>query len=317
MSISTETRTEVREIMRRVVRKAIPVTWRSSERMGSGERKSLYRGKGDDFDGSAEYMPGDDTRDIDWQAYAMSDGNELLINVYRQTSDIRSYVLVDVSPSMNFGTARVTKRSLAAELATSCVASLDKTKDRIGIMAFSANGVERVVKPQIASLRTMFLTAATVLGTEQTAGAGSGLAKAIKRLPKSRSLIFIVSDFMNTSAEDWMALRRAASHHDIVAMVVQDIRERELPDVSWGWGPLGWFTGMLGCFYTLQDWTGARRTIWVNRRTRAQYAANFRAHQATVIANLKTARCRSVVLSTEEGDAAYPKLVKAFGTSRK
>lgn len=316
MSISAETRQEVREIMRRVVKRDIKVAWRSSERMGSGERRSVYRGRGDDYDGAVEYQPGDDTRDIDWQAYAMSDGNELLVNVYRQTSDIKSYVLVDVSPSMNFGTARVTKRRLAAELAASVVASLDKTKDRVGFLAYSANGLERVIKPSIASLRSMFLAAATVLGTERGEGSGNGLAKAIKRLPMGRSLVFVISDFMNMTDEDWLALRRAAKKHDIVCMYVQDVRERELPDVSWGWGPVAWLTSVMGCFYTLEDWTGARRTIWNNRKTRAQYAANFRAHEAAINAQLKEARCRSIIVSTEEGDSAYPKLVKTFGRAR-
>lgn len=316
MSISADTRQEVREIMRRIVRQDIRISWRSSERMGSGERKSQYRGKGDDYDGSVEYTPGDDTRDIDWQAFAQSDGSELLVSVYRQTSDIKAYVMVDVSPSMNFGTARVTKRRLAAELAASCVGSLDKTKDRIGVIGYSANGLERLIKPGIAGLKTMFLAAATVLGTEQTEGSGNGLAKAIKRLPVGRSLVFVISDFMNMTDEDWLALRRTARRHDVICMYVQDVRERELPDVSWGWGPLGWLTGVLGCFYTLQDWSGARRTIWVNRKTRAQYAANFRAHEAAINARIKEARCRSVIMSTEEGDSAYPKLVQVFGRAR-
>lgn len=316
MSISAETRAEVREIMRKVVRQAIPIRWRSPERMGAGERRSQYRGKGDDYDGVIDYTPGDDTRDIDWQSYAMSDGQELLVHVYRQTSDIRAYMLVDVSPSMNFGTNRVTKRRLAAELAASCVASLDETKDRVGVMAFSAKGFERLIKPSIASLRTMFLAAATVVETQQGEGTGNGLAKAIKRLPTSRSLVFVISDFMNMTDADWDALQRTAKVHDVIAMFVQDVRERELPDVRWGWGPIGWLTGLMGCFYTLQDWSGERRTIWVSKKTRAQYAANFRAHEAGINARLKASRCRSVIVSTEEGDHAFPKLVKTFGRAR-
>lgn len=316
MSISQETRQQVREINGRIVKKAIPINWRSGQRMGTGERKSVYRGKGDDYDGVVEYTPGDDVRDIDWQAFAMSDGNELLVRQFRQTTDIKACVLVDVSPSMNFGTARVTKRQLAAELAASVVASLDKTKDRVTAITYSANGVERSLRTTIAGTRMMYLTAVTALESQQGKGSGNGLAKACKRLPKSRSLVFVISDFMNTTDEDWAALKRAASFHDVVAMYVQDIRERELPDVSWGPGPVAWLTGTLGCFLTLQDWSGERRTIWVSRKTRAQYAANFRAHEANVLARLKAARCRSVVMSTEEGDSAYPKLVKTFGQAR-
>lgn len=318
MSIPNETRLEVREIMRRIVRQAVPIRWRSTERTGVGERRSQYRGKGDDYDGLIEYTPGDDTRDIDWQAYAMSGGQDLLVRVYREQTDVRAYVLVDIGPTMNFGTARVTKRQLAAELATSCVASLDKTKDRIGVVAYSQHNVERVEKPRIACSDVMFFTALTVLQTEQKAreGNGEGFLKAIKGLPTSRSLVFVISDFMNMSEKDWAALRRTANRHDVICMFVQDIRERELPDVSWGPGPIGWLTGMLGCFYTLQDWSGARRTIWVSRKTRAQYAANFRAHEANVLARIKDAHCRSVIVSTEEGDSAYPKLLKTFGRAR-
>lgn len=316
MSITAEIRAEVREVMRNVVRQAVPIRWRSGERFGAGERKSKQRGKGDDYDGIVEFSPGDDVRNIDWQTYIMTDGEELNVHTYRETTDIKSFVLIDVSTTMNFGTNRVTKRRLAAELGASCVASLNETKDRVGMMAYSAKGLERYIKPSIASIRSMFLTAATALASSEGKGSGNGLTKALKRLPSSRSLVFIISDFMNMTNEDWAALRRVARYHDVVAMFVQDVRERELPDVSWGWGPLGWLTGTIGCFYTLEDFTGARRTIWVNKKTRAQYAANFRAHEAAIVAKLQESRCRSVIVSTEEGDHAFPKLVKTFGRAR-
>ncbi len=313
MSITAETRQAIRDILRHVVFQAIPVRWRSSERMpGAGDRTSFFRGSGDDYDGSTEYVPGDDPREIDWNAYAATGGQQVLTNLYREPRDIKSFILADVSATMNFGTARVTKRHLAAEMAASCAKSMDETRDRLGLVLFSGSKVEKHI-PTRAATRMMLPTLAGILETQQSANAtGGGLTKALKVLPGSRSLVFIVSDFMNMNDDDWTALRNAARRHDIICFYVQDIRERELPEISWGKGPLGWLMNRLGCFYTLQDWSGNRKTIWVSKKTRAQYAANFRQHEASIVARFKNARCRWLVVSTEEGDSAFPKIIKTL-----
>jgi uncharacterized protein (DUF58 family) len=314
--LTDEIRAEIKEILGRVVAQTVPVQWKSSERMpGAGERRSFYRGQGDDFDGMVPYRPGDDPRKINWKAYAASGGTQVMTNVYRQITDIKAHILCDVSPSLNFGTARATKRRLAAELVASCIKSLDETKDRVGVTFYSTNNVERILKARGAT-SMLFPALAGVLMTQEKDGAGQGFARSLKRLPTSRSLVFIVSDFMNMTDSDWEALRSAARRHDIVCLYVQDLRERELPDVRWGWGPMGWLTGLLGCFYTLQDFTGAKRTIWVSKKTRAQYAMNFRKHESSVVSRFKEYRCRWLIVSTEEGDSAFPRIVKTLGGFR-
>jgi uncharacterized protein (DUF58 family) len=318
MNRSPETRQQINAILRRVVTQVIPVSWKSSQNMpGAGGRKSFYRGQGDDYDGTVEYVPGDDTREIDWSAFASSGGLDLLVNVYKQDTDLKAFVLVDVSPTIDFGTTRATKRELAAEIAASCVRSLDETRDRVGLVIYSADKVERYV-PTRAAARMMFPTLTSILETHSPGGeTGDGLAKALKALPTTRALVFIVSDFNHVSQTSWNALKRAGGRHDILCFFIQDIRERELPDLDEGLkGPLAWLVRKLGFFYTLEDASGARKQINVSGGAAKKYADNFRKHEQSVQTRLKGSRCRYLAVSTEEGEQAYPKLLRALAGKR-
>jgi uncharacterized protein (DUF58 family) len=276
----------------------------------------VFKGSGHKFVGTREYAPGDDTRHIDWNSYAASGGMDLVVNEYEEPRDIQTYVLVSVDASMDFGTHRATKRHLAAELAASVLASVEESKDRCGLMLFSAKSVEKVMKATTPSRIRFPMVAGVIDQKPNENGPGDGLSRALKGLPNSKTLVFIISDFMNLSETDWEALHKASRRHDIRCFYVQDLRERELPDVSWGWGPIGWLMGMLGCFYTLQDSSGGRRTIWVNKKTRAQYAANWRLHESKINSRLVGSRCPATVVSTEEGDAAFQKIIQALSGRR-
>jgi len=302
--MTPETRQEIQDVLRRVFSCAIPVNWRSASAMpGAGERRSFYRGSGYEFESLDEYVPGDDPRDIDWNATAETGGQMVFRNVYLEPRDLKTFVVVDVNPSMNFGTARVTKRRLAAELTASICKAADETKDRVGFTSYSNTRVEKYI-PTRAAKRALLPAVASVIETPAAPGGkGSGLAKALSTLPLSRSLVFVLSDFLRLTDEDKTALRRAAVRHDVVCLIVQDRRERELPP---GWG-----------FYTLQDLaTGQRKTIFVSKKTRAQFAANFERHQAALQALFKSSHCKWEVFSTEEGDAAIPKTIKLFASHR-
>ncbi len=302
--ITQETRQEIQEVLRRVVSCAIPVNWRSGSAMpGAGERRSFYRGAGYEFESLDEYVPGDDPRDIDWNATAETGGQTVFKNVFLEPRDLKTFILVDVNPSMNFGTARVTKRRLSAELTASVCKAADETKDRVGFTCYSNTRVEKY-HPSRAAKTVMLPAVANVITLPATpGGTGSGLAKALSTLPMSRSLVFILSDFLHLTDEDKSALRRAAIRHDVVCLMIQDRRERELPP---GWG-----------FYTLQDLaTGQRKTIFVSKKTRQKFAANFQQHQDALVSLFKGAHCSWEIFSTEEGDAAIPKLIKLFASHR-
>ncbi len=294
-----DTMQEIRKVLRRVVACSVPVRWRSNQAMpGAGERASFYRGAGHEFDALDEYIPGDDPRDIDWNATAQTGGQVILKNVYVEQRDIKVFVLADISRSMDFGTVRATKRFLAAELAASVCKSAEETADRVGFMAFSEHRVEKHVTSRAAK-RALLPALVNILEANGTTGEGSGLAKALANLPVSRSLVFVLSDFLHLTDEEKTALKRAALVHDIVCLVIQDKRERELPP---GFG-----------FYTFQDLeTGQRKTIFLSKKNRAAFAANFERHQKALTAFFKQVHVSWLVVSTEEGDAAVPKIMKLF-----
>lgn len=317
MKSQADLKKQVKELGRRALAQKLTIRWASNEIMpGAGEWKSPHRGSGDDFDGFDDYQPGDDTRDIDWNATALTGGQEVVLSRYREPRQIKAFIVCDVNKTMQFGTRRVSKHELAAELAATCVASVNKTRDRVGLLAFSEKRVEKILPVRTACNQMIPVLKGILTAQASAEGSGNGLSKALKQLPSSRSLVFLITDFLNWSETDWAMLKRTSRRHEIVCFYVQDQRERELPQVNWGWGPIGWLLGWIGCFYTLQDWTGAQKLVWVNKATQKSYAANFRNFQANVITRLKDAGCkRWAVVSTEEGDAARDKIRKLFRSS--
>jgi uncharacterized protein (DUF58 family) len=301
-----ETQEAISGIIRKIAACPIPIRWRSQTIMpGGGERRSKSRGSsGYDVMARVEYEPGDDPRDIDWSATAQTGGQTMLVTQYLEPREVNVYVLVDVKKTMNFGTARATKRTLSAELTGSVIKSAGKTQDKVGFIAYSEKRLLQKRNP-VNAKRALYPTIADVIETESAEdGEGSGLIKSLRSLPRNRALVFILSDFLSLTEDEKQALKRAALVHDIVSVVIQDRRERELPD---GWGP-----------YTLADMrTGKWKTIWLSAKNRAEFAANFQRHHDALLADLKAAHCDSAVFSTEEGDAALPKMMLLFGGHRR
>lgn len=312
------TNKEEQEVIKATIRMItacpIPVRWLSRSVMpGGGERKSRMRGSnGYEIMSRCEYEPGDDPRDIDWAATAQTGGHTIIVRQDAEPREIDVYVLADVSPTMNFGTTRTTKRGLLAELAGSVVKSAGKTQDRVGLIAYSQHnvvlkrrpgGASRALYPIVADIVTAKAESKTIKPEIGTAK-GSGLTKSLSSLPRKRSLVFVISDFISLTDQEKAALKRAASRHDVVCVVVQDLRERQLPE---GWGPTRLVD--LG--------TGKAKTIWLSNASRAAYATNFDRHKSALLADLKAAHCDTAVFSTEEGRRALQKMMSLFGGHRR
>lgn len=294
MNVDPKTMGVVREIARRVASVKIPVGKMKSHQRLPGDRRSIHRGEGSDFDGHEIYAAGDDPRTIDWNATAMTGGQQVLVALFKEESHVRSTILCDVSKSMSFGSTRTTKRLLAAELAACAVRSLSVTHDPVSLITYSKTGVEKRVKS--GSSATMMLPVMLhILDSQESVrpGRDSGLAKGLAQLSRSPTIVFVVSDFLNTTDADWEALKRAGRRHKIFAFYVQDLRERELPAV-----------GLLPVLYTVHDAAGQAQDIWVTKGRARKYAANFQAHQASVLAKLKDCRANTTIVSTEEGESA-------------
>lgn len=309
-----DTRETVRELVKWVVSHPIPLSWRSNSSMPSAAgRKGSTRGNsGYDLVSRGVYEPGDDPRSIDWHATAQTGGQVIATVQYREPRDVKFFVLVDSGVTMEFGTFRTTKRFLAGELAGSIIQSAEETGDRVGAVIYSENKVERYL-PARGAKTMLYPTLASIVEASAieraragaTAESGSGLVKSLKSLGNnSRSLMFIISDFLNLTDEEKEMIRKTAVRHDVVCICVQDLRERELPN-TWG-------------LYTFQDLrTGKKRSIWLTAKNRATFAENFKRHQDALIEFFRSAHCDWTVVSTEEGVAAYPKLMRLFAGHRR
>ncbi len=304
----------VREIIKWVVSQPIPLTWRSNSPLPSaGERRSRSRGSsGFDFATRNIYEPGDDPRDIDWFASAQTGCQEIYTVQNFDPRDTKYFVVADAGVTMDFGTVRTTKRYLTAELAGSIIKSAEETGDRVGTVVFSDNKIEQYLQPRGAKMR-LFPTLASIVEAREnstrkpdsTTGNTSGFVQALHAVAKqSRSLVFVLSDFMNMGEEEKKTLRRLSVLHDVVCIMIQDLRERELPG---GFG-----------LYTFQDLrSGEKRSIWLTASNRRLFAENFQAHQAALFEFFRECHCDWQVFSTEEGVAAHPKLMKLFAGHRR
>lgn len=310
-NMKNNTELEIDEILQRIAFCAIPIDWKSENPLpGVGERKSKFRGPGADYVEFVPFEDGDDPRHINWAMTARAvDDDVIWRTVHQEEKEIPSVIVCKAGHSMDFGSVRTTKRHLAAEMAASVLFALDKTRDKAGLILY---GRDRVLDdlPLRQAMSTLYPALEAIIDADPykesaIAQKSDGLAKALSGLPTARSLVFVISDFVDMSEKDWQELSNAACYHDVVCIYVQDRRERELPKLS-GW--LGW----LGWFLALSDYDGNSRIIWNSAATRRKYAENFKRFEAAVLSRLEHAGCQHLVVSTEEGDAAIPKVLDLF-----
>ncbi len=304
------TRQELRDISRKVLAVPIPIGWKASHPLpGVGHRKSRSRGSdGYEIVSREPYEPGDSIRDIDWVASAQGTDDTLYTIHFEETRSIDVVLLVDVGRSMQFGSVRVDKRVLSAELAASIIASAGKTDDLVSVLCFSQSRVEARL-PRRSAKNTYSQAIVSILEPSQKSSPSSasesvsGLVRAIRELPRRRTLLFILSDFINLSEDEKKALKQAAALHDLVCVVVQDVRERELPE---GRG-----------FYTLEDIaSGARKTFWLSSKSRAQFMRNAEQRLAELSTFLRQIHASVCVFSTEQEASVINPMMRMFAGHR-
>jgi uncharacterized protein (DUF58 family) len=146
--------------------------------------------------------------------------------------------MVDVSASGDFGSRTQSKRELAAEIASVLAFSAIKNSDKVGLLLFT-DRVELCVPPR-KGRRHVLRIVRDVLSFEPN-GRGTDLAHALKfanEISDRRSIVFLLSDFQTpnsspeTIADLRLALRKVNRRHDLVALPIEDPRERELPDLG-------------------------------------------------------------------------------------
>ncbi|MGC5050569.1 DUF58 domain-containing protein [Micromonospora sp. DT48] len=265
-----------------------------------GERRGLLPGPGSEPAGSREYRPGEDeVRRMDWSVTART----AVPHVREVDADreLTTWLLVDASPSMEYGTAAVDKRELAVAAVAAVGFLTAGPGNRLGAQVLTPYGLRRMparggrthlfglLRALLALPRSGDDTASAVV---PAAGLADALAE-VRRVAHRRGLVVVISDFLDGLPDDprlparWeRPLRQLSVRHQVLAVEVTDPREWELPDVG---------------LITLADpETGDHREVWTgDRRLRERYAAAAAAQREQVRHALRRAGATHLGLRTD------------------
>jgi uncharacterized protein (DUF58 family) len=194
----------------------------------AGEYRSLFRGQGMEFAEVRAYEPGDDFRAIDWNVSARLASP--FVKTFTEERELTVMLVVDQSGSTRFGRP-MTKAALAVEVGAVLALAAAAQNDRVGALLF-ADEVERVIPPRKGRRHALRVIRDLIAFAPE--GRHTNLAASLlyaTRLLRHRSIVVVLSDFV---AEGWeRPLRRLAARHEVVAIAVEDPRERNLPEAGW------------------------------------------------------------------------------------
>ncbi len=219
---------ETSEILRRV--RQIEIKTRGlSNNIFAGEYHSAFKGRGMAFSEVREYMYGDDIRDIEWNVTARF--NRPFVKVFEEERELTVMLLVDVSASLDFGTAVQTKRQMQTEIAATLAFSAIQNNDKIGVIFFS-DRIEKFIPPKKGRKHILYIIRELIDFRPESRR--TDIRQAVEYLTqviKRRCTCFILSDFIDEK-DFRQTLTIANRKHDVVAVQVYDRRIAELPDVG-------------------------------------------------------------------------------------
>jgi uncharacterized protein (DUF58 family) len=198
-----------------------------------GDYRSLFYGYGVDFADLREYQPEDDIRYIDWNVTARMDTP--YVRQYVEDREITAWFLLDLSPSVDFGTLQSLKRTVLIDFVTTLARLLTRHGNRVGaIFASGGSSIERTI-PARGGRNQVLRLVNDLLKQPRLAHAPFTNLKPLLEgglhAIKTRSLVFVISDFI--SEPGWeRALGLLNQRHEVLAVRVWDPRETELPDIG-------------------------------------------------------------------------------------
>ncbi len=201
-------------------------TNRAVDEITGGAYRSVFKGRGIEFEEVREYTPEDDVRDIDWNVSARI--GSPYIKKYVEERELTVLLLVDVSASGAFGSAEKSKRRTAAELAALLAFSAGRNGDKVGLLMFS-DRIELYVPPRSGRSHTLRLIREMLAFRPQSGGTDIDLAlRESAQLLKKRSVVFLLSDLIDRK-EFETSLKLLNRRHDVVALQIFDPVEHRWP----------------------------------------------------------------------------------------
>jgi uncharacterized protein (DUF58 family) len=283
------------EILKRVRRLEIK-TRGLSNHIFSGEYHSAFKGRGMSFSEVREYQFGDDIRSIDWNVTARF--NHPFVKIFEEERELTLMLMVDVSESSIFGTAKQNKRNMITELCAVLAFSAINNNDKVGVIFFS-DGVEKYIPPKKGKSHILFIIRELISFEPKRKGTNiKETLRFFNNAAKKRSIVFLMSDFLTGSYQD--ALNIASKRHDMVGIHIYDQRDKELPSV--------------GLIQMNDLETGDRQ--WVDssdKKVQQYYTQQFHQHVQYCRNSFKKSGAELISIRTDED---YVKALQSFFVNR-
>ena len=216
----------VTELLKKVKRLEI-VSNRFANDLLAGQYKSAFRGRGMEFSEVREYQPGDDIRLIDWNVTARA--GRPYIKRFVEERELTVLFMVDISASGLYGSVR-SRLDAAIEIVATLMFSALKNNDKVGLLTF-ADTVRNYYRPikgksNILRLIRELVSCQPVPGPTDMNGAIDYVNRVLKR----RAVVFLLSDFYVPELDRSLAV--CHRKHDLIAMSLDDPREKAFPNVG-------------------------------------------------------------------------------------
>jgi uncharacterized protein (DUF58 family) len=231
----------------------------------AGEYVSVFKGRGMEFDEVRPYVPGDDVRSIDWNVTART--GEPYIKRYVEERQLTLMLMADVSASQDFGSAARSKREATAELCALLAFTATRNDDKVGLALFHSE-IEEYIPPRKGQKHALRVVREVLAHSDEqdrqaiAEAETSGLSRFLEgirsrltdmagrrrprkareatdvgfaleflmRVTKRRTICFVVSDFLDDGFD--RAMIAANRKHDVIAVLVTDPNELEVPNVG-------------------------------------------------------------------------------------
>lgn len=212
------------EILKKVRRIEI-ISRKSSKEIFAGEYHSAFKGRGMEFYDVREYSPGDDIRFIDWNVSSRM--GKLYIKQFVEERELTVILAIDLSASLGFLSRNKSKKEIIAEISAIIAFTATLNNDKVGLLIFT-DKIERFIPPKKG--KTHLLRIIREILTLEPESKGTAIENGLvylNKVLKKKAIVFLVSDFIDSGFTQ--SLKIAARKHDLIALKITDLREKELP----------------------------------------------------------------------------------------
>jgi uncharacterized protein (DUF58 family) len=251
-----------------------------------GNYRSLFYGFGIDFADLREYQPEDDIRYIDWNVTARMDFP--YVRQYIEDREITAWFLLDLSPSIDFGSRKMDKRSVLVNFVGTLSRLLTRQGNRVGAVIYS-DRIQKIIQPGGGRIQVLRLMNDLLKQPAISRAPFTDLSPLLLRCGqafKKRSLVFIISDFLCLPGWE-KPFTLLSQKHEVVAVRLWDPSEMAFPE--------------LGVMVVEDAETGEQVYVDTNDRSfRSQFHAAVEHHINGLMSTFKRAGVDCLTLSTQD-----------------